>query len=463
MQIAGRRSKRLCCVAAMVFSFAISSRAQESSSATKPEQEQGQGGTGAIQGPQGDEAKPVQAGSPSSPIDAQIHPAGQAVPWLGTSSPLHWGSFSVGGVTYSQVHDDFRPQGGLPSNVINLSIFRTALIFDKKFHNQEIVLQYEPQLAILNGQVGSNAGTDNALFFGTTIQLTPRLALTLKDAFAQVHSRQLFPQNFLAVDQQAGNVIQNNFLQNPGSYVMNESAAVFTYLVSPRTTLTISPAYRYSRVTNKDQGNYVANGHDYAGALAVTRALTPQQNFGITYKTEYLRATNVPNAAGTHFNTVGLFYSYQLAKSWLVKTEIGDIISQYPGGLPTTNSFGGGAALVKSFAKAAVTVAYGRGLLQQNFITGQVGDRGDILLGILVTKRLTLNGGGGYYRETGGDPRTKGSYTSSGIEFGLAEHLALFASYSHTFQSSNSPQLLSGTRNTVIFGIRWAPKPLLTH
>jgi hypothetical protein len=193
----------------------------------------------------------------------------------------------------------------------------------------------------------------------------------------------------------------------------------------------------------------------------LTRALTPRQNLGVLYKTEHILATNVPEAANTHFNTFALFYSYQLAKSWLVRTEIGDIISQYPGGLPTTNALGGGASLVKSFSRAALTLAYSRGILQQNFVTGQVGDRGDVLLGMQVTRRLTWNGGAGYYRETGGDPRTRGSYASSGIEFGLAAHMALFASYTHTFQSASTPQLLSGIRNTMLFGVRWEPKPLL--
>ena len=58
-----------------------------------------------------------------TPLDTQIHPAGQAVPWLGTSSPLRWGDLAVGDFTYNYVHSQFTPFGQ-PSENLDLDIFR---------------------------------------------------------------------------------------------------------------------------------------------------------------------------------------------------------------------------------------------------------------------------------------------------------------------------------------------------
>src|SRR5690348_10849087 len=162
--------------------------------------------------------------APGGPVDAQIHPAGKAVPWFGSSSPLQWGPFSIGNFTYQHVNDNFQPIGNQPAQDISLNILRTSIVFDQYlWGKQKLVLQWEPQLATLNGKVAGNAGFDNALSLGTTYQSSPRLTLTFKDVFADVHARQLYPPGYLAVDEQAGNLIQNNFLQNAGSYLSNEA------------------------------------------------------------------------------------------------------------------------------------------------------------------------------------------------------------------------------------------------
>src|SRR6266851_2796614 len=68
------------------------------------------------------------APNPGSPIDTQIHVAGKAVPWLGTSSPLRWGDFSIGFFSYDHINDHFQPEGNVPSANIELSILRTAIV-----------------------------------------------------------------------------------------------------------------------------------------------------------------------------------------------------------------------------------------------------------------------------------------------------------------------------------------------
>src|SRR5580692_3699641 len=52
---------------------------------------------------------PADAPTPGVPIDSQIRPAGRALPWYGSSSPLQWGSFSIRDVAYDHIYDRFFP------------------------------------------------------------------------------------------------------------------------------------------------------------------------------------------------------------------------------------------------------------------------------------------------------------------------------------------------------------------
>jgi hemolysin activation/secretion protein len=71
--------------------------------------------------------------------------------------------------------------------------------------------------------------------------------------------------------------------------------------------------------------------------------------------------------------------------------------------------------------------------------------------------RFTWKNGGGYFRELGSDPRTSGKYARTGFEYNFYHSFFWFADFAHSFQNSNTPQLLSGTLNLVSFGLRWRP------
>jgi hypothetical protein len=398
--------------------------------------------------------------APSGPVDAQIHPAGKTVPWLGSGSPLQWGPFSVGNFSYQHVNDSFQPIGTQPPADISLNILRTSLIFDHYFSGkQRVVLQYEPQLATLNGKIAGNAGFDNALMLGTTFQTTPRLTMTLKDAFADVHSRQLYPPGYLAVDEQAGNLIQNNFLQNAGSYLSNEVAVVASYLLSPKTTLTVSPDYKYIKTTNDQEVIYLANGHQIANTVALTHALTERQSIGALYTIEVLRQNDAAGIPGnSYFHTGGLSYANRLSATWWIRGVFGVNAARYPGNTPSTNTYAGSLSVVKTFTTATVSLGYSRGRVDSNFLTAHIGDLVQAAYTQHLTKRLAWNGGLGYYREVGADPRNMGKTAGAGLEFEILRNVFLEGSYAHLFQKSSTPQLLSGTRNTVILAVKWEPR-----
>ncbi len=422
---------------------------------------------------QEEQPPPAAPGSPAStgpiPLDTQIHPAGQAVPWLGSSSPLRWGDFSIANFTYNYVIDHFLPIGGGASENLDLQILRTTIVFEHFFGKQHLLLQYNPQLAVLNGKVAGNAGMDNELGVGTTFQLTPRFTLVVKDAFAQLHSRQLYPPDYLAVDQEGGNLIQNNFLQNAGSYLTNTVTGIGVYQWSVRDTLSFSSSFKYAHTTGDnliDNNVLVQTGDDFAESVAYTHRLTLRQTVGAVYTLEVLHQTeNVAIPGNSYFNTVAGFYAIQVAETWALRGEFGGNFTRYPNNTPPLNTLAGGVSVVKNFKNdlGNFAVGYTRGRTENNFITARTGDLIQAVYSQHLFKRLVWNSGGGYYRETGADPRDFGKTVNTSLAFELIPNFFLSGQYAYLFQKATTEDLLSGTRKTIILGLKWEPKRLPAH
>ena len=401
-----------------------------------------------------------------TPVDAQIHPAGKAVPWFGSASPLRWGDFSIAKFSYNYVNDRFQPFGGVPTQDIDLNILQTSIIFEHHFGKQHLLLQYNPQVAILNGKVAGNAGMDNEIALGTTFQLTPRFTFVVKDAFVQMHSRQLYPPDYLAVDQAGGNLIQNNFLQNAGSYLMNTVTGIGVYQWSPRNTLTFSSSYRYAHAAGDNNVNnvLVQTGQDFAESVAFTRRLTLRQSIGVVYTLELLHLTqNVQFPGNTYFHTIEGYYAVQVTETWALRGELGGNFTSYPNDAPPLRTVAAGFSIVKNFKNdwGNFALGYTRGRTEDNFITARTGDLVQAVYSQHLFKRLVWNSGAGYYRETGADPRNTGKMLDTALDYEIAPNFFMSGQYAYLFQSASIPQLLSGRRNTIILGVRWEPRALL--
>jgi hypothetical protein len=340
----------------------------------------------------------------------------------------------------------------------NLTILRTSVVFDRYIKKNRIVLQYLPQLAILNGQIHSNAGANNNIALGTMFALTPRLSLTVQNFFVQVHSNQLIPERYLAADAFAGAVVQNNFLETNGSFIADTVSATLQYGFSPRTTLTISPLFRYAKATD-NQVNYVANGETYQGVITLGHALSPYRKVGVLESYQLVEDTKGTVPSSARFNTTGVFYTEQLARSLWVTANVGAEHQSYSDFKGAGHwGLSGGMSLVEDFSRrVGVVLAYTRGLTFNNYLTTQRSDRIDGSLGFHVTQRLSWSNSFGYFRELGTDPRTSGKYGTTGLSFAMFGHLTAFSDFAYSFQNSNTPQLISGMRRTLSFGIRWQP------
>lgn len=411
-------------------------------------------------GPDDTGAQSAPAGPPN-PYAGTVKDVGTGLPLFGTSStPLRWGDFSVSAFDFIGVHDDFDLPSTPNAQTSDLYFLRIGLMYDHYLWKDKnrIVLQYLPQLAIANGHVYANAAMNNNLSLGTKFELTPRLSLTVGDLFVQTQSNPLIPLNYLSTDANTGSFVQNNFLDTNGSFIANTASGVLEYALSPRSNVTFSPLFRYARATN-NLPNYQADGQTYAGVVTFGHAFTPHRTMGIVDSFQYLQESASGTPQDATYNTIGLFYSEQLARTFWISGNLG-AVSQSSSNIAVANGWGfnGGLSLIKNLTpRINLSLGYIRGMTFSNYVTLRRSDRIDASAGFRVTSRISWNNSVGYYRELGADPRTSAKYAQTNFAYRIYGSFNLFTTFAYTFQSSSTVQLLSGTRKTLAYGIRWSP------
>jgi hypothetical protein len=440
---------------------------QDSSHASKDEAPKAAGsaapGVAVEPTPEDQNSAPLPSGPPD-PYAGTIKDVGTGLPLLGTSNtPLKWGPFSINAFDFIGVHDNFDLPNSPNSIDSNLFFFRVGLMFDHYLWKDKsrLVLQYLPQAAIADGHFHANAAMNNNVSLGTKFLLTPRLSFTVGDLFVQTQSNPLIPLNYLSADANSGSVVQNNFLDTNGSFISNTVNGVFEYAVSPRTNVTFAPLYRYGRSTNS-LPNYEANGQTYAGVFTLGHAFTPHRTVGIVDTIQYVKESTSTAPQNVTYNTIGAFYSEQLARTFWISGNVG-AVNQSGSSLAGASGWGVNAnvSLLKSLTpRISLTLGYTRGMNFSNYVTLRRSDRVDASAGYKLTSRMSWNNSFGYYSELGANPRTNAKYAESDLAYRFIGGFNFFTTFAYTFQNSSTVQLFSGNRKTLAYGVRWSPANL---
>jgi hypothetical protein len=402
---------------------------------------------------------PIPTVGPVNPYAGELKEAGTGLPLFGTSTtPLRWGDFSIGGFDFMGMHNSFDPvSAGTTGFDGTVSILRTSLVFDRNLFKNRVVLQYLPQMAIVGGQIHANAGSNNTVSFGTRFSLSPRMSITLQNNLLQVHSNLLIPENYLSTSTYSGAAVQNNFLDTNGGFLADSVTSTFRYDFDQRTSVAVSPIYRYSTTTN-GKSNFQASGQSYGGSVALSHALSPHRIIGVADSYQFLQQSGT-KAASTRYNTISVTYSQQLTPGWWVTGNAGAGHQNYSD-QPANGGWGltsGGSIVGRISQRISTGLAYNRGVaFDTNYVSTRLSERVDLSVDVHGA-RFTWKNGGGYFRELGSDPRTSGKYARTGFEYNFYHSFFWFADFAHSFQNSNTPQLLSGTLNLVSFGLRWRP------
>lgn len=446
----------------LLFTGVPASWAQESSTPGTNQQPKSAGSTGTLTpDSQSDTSDTPSSSGPPTPYAPTLRDAGTGLPLFGTTSPLRWGSFSVSTFQAIGIHDSLeQPAGTIETD---LAIFRLGLMFDHRLfrNSNRLVLQYFPQMALTDGRIHANGAMNNDISVGTTFRLTPRLTLALQDSFTQTHSNPLIPENYLASNGDAGAIVQNNFLDTNGSFIADQATATLEYSLSPRTIITFSPAYRYSRATNSFP-SYLANAQTYTGTFSVAHRFTPSRTAGVAESIEYMKVAGPSQSSqDVLYNTISGFVSQQLARTFWIAANVG-AVNQNFFDLSGGNRWGvnGGFSLIKTFPpRVSLTAAYTRGVIFANYVTLQRSDRVDGSIGFRLTSRISWTNSVGYYRTLETAP-TIGKYGISGVQYRFFGNFNLFTTYAYTFQNDSTVQLIPGNRQTLAYGISWQPAAL---
>jgi hypothetical protein len=385
-----------------------------------------------------------------------------AGPLVGENGPLQWGWISVRSASFLEYFSEvsLANPGVQPQNEslnINASELSASIVVDRAFRRTHLTLQYTPSLAISDGNVYSNALNQTA-GVDTSFQLNPRWVLQVTDRFSYVGSQRTFAGLPFNTDYSTGISAQQNFLAGPGSILYNTASASFSYLWSPKTTLSFAPSFGYQYSTGAVNPAANVSGFSEGGNLTVSHLLSSTQTLGFTYTGEYANYTNSSVNAGPQSNALMqdflVTYSLQFNASMWIHLGLG---------LTDTTGNDGGAGLginvgvTKNFNRGALAVFYDRGHQFNGFITSSASDNVGLTHTVNWSPRLSTSTSASYIRTPGAFPSTQSAwYATEQLNFGLTRRLSLSGGFSYLHQLGDGVFVLNSSRRFATAGITWS-------
>jgi hypothetical protein len=414
-------------------------------------------------------------GTDSSASQSEPNPAGanqglfaralnSASPLGGQNGPLQWGWVSIRSIGYLQYFTDvtLEDPGAQPLNEdITASQISTTIVLNHAFgasRQTQFTVQYAPSLFISEGHVYTNALNQTA-GLDMTFQLNPRLKVQVTDRFSYFGSQRYFSGLSLNADYSLGTLAQNSFLNGPGSVLYNTVGAAFSYLWSPRTTITITPTFGYQTATGAVSSAQTLTAFYEGGQVSVTHGLSATQQIGLSYMGEYASYSNTSTTAGPQQN--GLLqdfrgtYSQQIGESWRVNLGFG--FTGNSEGFAQT-ALAGSVGVTKSLHRMDFAFDYNRGHQFNGYITSASTDRVDLVHTIRWSRRFWNSTSAAYFRTAGGSgPAASGWYGTEQLNFGLTRSLSLTGGLSYTKQTGDGVFVQNGHSRIATVGVTWNP------
>jgi len=428
-------------------------RAQEQSSSSSSEKQT------TVAGETQNKAENQDAGPsvPTSAIwaDSYFRQIGTAGLLAGSPTGLHWGRLYVPTADVRGIVEQLDGSGGQPNEVFTSTLFDGTVIFDREFRNQRIAVQYQPRLAITDGQVVKNFSNQNTSL-DAIIYSRPRWNIRFGDTYQYYYTQQSIDNLYLDVDSITSTTVTNSFVDGPDRWLSNSAYVSVSYAFSQRLSTTVTPRYSYME---SGVGASFNVGQLYGGDFSLNYRTSGKQTVGFQYLSQVIHEKTSPNS-NTIYQTVAGTIERQISPRWLVKGSAGI----------TTASFGdnsrqwyayGTFGLVRAFLRSSLALNYSRGdSFSNGFISDQFTDRVDVTYRSQLTKRLVWALGGGYLREavTGGF-QAKYADTQLNVLMAPKASLYFFAGYAFKNQAGNSLGLFVGDQHLGSFGIRWQPTP----
>ena len=407
---------------------------------------------------------PVQDGNPALPIaPAQVLDTTPVVREVGradqlgrSTSPLRWGPLYVTSAEGLMSYDNLSGTGSTLSTSGPVGILRTTVVFDEQTEQNRFAIQYSPSVAFASGQVYSNL-TSQGVSFDTARSLTPRLSVSFSDYFSLIHTQNLLVDNYFSVDTVGHTVLQGQFLNNAGRALRDSAQLSIGYMLSPQTRLSVSGSYDYADTTNF---NTTAVAGQYGATINLSRTFSHGDTVGATYG---FQLAHISGQGDVYFHDFGLTYTRMLTANLSVGgTGFASLVVPSNGSQSSQRwNWAASAQVVQRFSKSSLAIGYTRTQGITQIITTQFYDRVDGGYNMRWTARLNSSAGGGYYRTVSNSFITQQHYTAKYVrastEFLLTPSLGLTLTFSHQLQTGDATQVLTGTNNLILGGLRWSP------
>jgi hypothetical protein len=447
----------------------LPARAQQDPAVPDPEQEKSAKESSDADALKADSAR--EEGLPNTPpkspipaqVDVEIRPMGSSYPMASYNSWLRWGDAYVRSFELFQTYDALSVNpgsGGAGQGIYGQSnfystVFRTDLVYDRPLGQGRLVLEYSPRLTVVNGQFSSDFLNQN-LGFNLVEQLTPRLTLALSGTFSYYSVRHLYGDYFLDVNAITGTSVPSSFLDGGGSWLSATSQATFAYALSERSSISITPFFGYSHVTGPINGLQPFSFYQYGSQIDWSKQLTPFRRIHVDYDARVVG--DLGNGVLYQDGQVGI--TQQFGPSSTLGVSAGLLTQNFRSGRQW--GFSGSAQLSRRIGRSVASFGYFRGVPLFGEIASQgVAQRIDGTFRLNLARRWYGQVEAGYEDSLSSKiADLSGEYVSTEFGYQLTSQLSTFVGYVHKTQAGTDPNLLVGTRNYAIAGLRWSARPV---
>jgi hypothetical protein len=375
---------------------------------------------------------------------------------LGTpNGSLRWGNFFVRDVSFTQIYDRAnyaratQSSGSLGSAFsTNASLFQTDLAFDRLTRLGEVALQYQPRLAIVNGNVYPDYSNQN-VSFNLLLNRSPRLSFEFRDTFSYFSSQNIYALTYVDANTRTGQTIQNNFIDGPGSFLSELANLKISYRFSPRTTLSLGPSFNYVRTARTRLGTLISR--DYGGSVALGYQLSARQIVGVFFNNQYIQISGYQG--NTQIYSTGVSYSRQMGPNWSIAASFAGTRNPATG-VSSPWTYTGSASATRGFRRSSIGLVYARDLAS-GYVTNHIADRIDGFLRWQLLRALQWQVNLGDQREAALSHPISAYYGVSEFDLQLTPRISTYVNYGYRTQSGDALRVLTGHRNFVSAGIRW--------
>jgi len=366
-------------------------------------------------------------------------------------SPVRLGPLSLVSADVLGAYNRFSSADGTTVFAQTGSLMRADVVLAEQLKNLTFMAQWEPRLTIFDGHAIGDVD-NGSVDFSTHYDFTRRLTLSLNDRFSYFASRLLYGDFFLSSGEVQNPVTQqNSFLDTPGHSLNNNLFATLNYQISPLTQVSVSPSFYYSRPSTESTDLFSNRSQVYSGQVTLTHTVSPRTNFGFSYGISAVKMRDSDSTPLYHSLTAN--YGRLLSRTLSFTGSAGVSTTAVPN-VARIYSFTGNASLTKTLEKTSLAINYSRGLYLDDYLTTAFTDRVDGEVTHVLGQRYSVGGGVGYQRESRTDG-FEGTYASGFMTVRILPMISAYGRYTYTNQKGDIQLLETGTRNLVVFGLRF--------